>query len=336
MKQFISEILPFVALFSMLWFASCKAQEKLEMNIIAQEKGNALYEVGDEYGVFYSGDACFWCTEGIWDNVPGVVDVKSGYLGGSHPANPTYQDHGNYAEGNKITYDPNIISISELIEYYFLVHSFGRSPDRGQSYRAVLHVSEKEKAIAKKHYNNAVRQHGKFQQDLIVGQINWFDAEDYHQDYLKRLDAGKSVPNVGYGMAESVPRRARAVEKIKKKQNEKKLTKKQAYIMLDGGTERPFSSPLNSEKRSGVYVSPATGDTLFHSSDKFVSGSGWPSFDSSTDKVGIGNAEQGGYEIIEKSTGYHLGHLFMGEGFTSENKRFCVNGDALLFVPDEK
>ena len=74
---------------------------------------------------------------------------------------------------------------------------------------------------------------------------------------------------------------------------------------------------------------------LFVSSDKFNSGTGWPSFDSATDKVTLGKAEQGGYEVIEKSTGHHLGHLFLNEGFTDENKRYCINGDALEFIPDE-
>ena len=103
--------------------------------------------------------------------------------------------------------------------------------------------------------------------------------------------------------------------------------------MVRGGTERAFSSPLNKEKRSGVYVSAATGDVLFHSDDKFNSGTGWPSFDTATSNVALGPAEQGGYEVIEKSTGYHLGHLFQGELFTDKDKRYCINGDALIFIP---
>lgn len=108
------------------------------------------------------------------------------------------------------------------------------------------------------------------------------------------------------------------------------------YIMVNGGTEARFSSPLNNEKRAGVYTSPATGDTLFVSSAKFDSGTGWPSFDSATDKVGLGPYEQGGREVIEKSTGYHLGHVFFDEGFTSKNKRYCINGDALEFIPEKQ
>lgn len=113
------------------------------------------------------------------------------------------------------------------------------------------------------------------------------------------------------------------------------LNQEQYDIMVNGGTEARFSSPLNDEKRKGVFVSPATGDTLFVSTAKFNSGTGWPSFDTATDKVKLGVAEQGGYEVLEKSTGYHLGHLFVGEGFTDKNKRYCINGNALIFKADE-
>ena len=114
-------------------------------------------------------------------------------------------------------------------------------------------------------------------------------------------------------------------------ENPHKLNGNQYYIMVNSGTESRFSSSLNSEKRNGVYVSAATGDTLFHSSAKFDSRTGWPSFDAATSKVALGPYEQGGREVIEKSTGYHLGHIFYNEGFTTKNKRFCINGGALIF-----
>ena len=111
------------------------------------------------------------------------------------------------------------------------------------------------------------------------------------------------------------------------------LSLKQVNILKRGFTERAWSSDLNSEKRKGVYVSVVTGEVLFTSDDKFDSRTGWPSFDKATVNVMLGPKEQGGYEIIEATTGYHLGHVFYNEGFTDENVRYCVNGSVLTFIP---
>ena len=296
-------------------------------DIIYQTEGNAVHVDGNGLAYFYAGDACFWCTESIWDDIHGVMDVKSGYLGGTRPESPTYSFHGNYAEGNKILYNPAIVSLEELIDYYFLFHSHGHSPDRGSSYRAVIHIPGK-------YYLDQVQSkvRGKFYQQIIIGQINWFDAEDYHQNYVARLQRGEKVQNPQYGLNESIPRKNAAIKKYKEYILERDNVEAHA-IMVKGRTEGRFTSPLNNEKRAGYYVSAATGDTLFVSTDKFDSGTGWPSFDDATNNVAIGKAEQGGHEVIEKSTGYHLGHLFKNEGFTDKESRYCINGDALIFVP---
>lgn len=188
-----------------------------QVKIMNQLQGNASSTYG-KYAVFYAGDACFWCTEGIWDEVPGVVDVESGYLGGTYPDEPTYTSHGDYAEGNKIIYDPYKVSFAELVEYYFLFHSFGKSPDKGKSYRAVIHAENNVEKIVLE-YTKAAKANGVFSQQVIIGKVNWFDAEYYHQNYIKRLEAGERVANPGYGRNESIPRRDRALKLIKPKMN---------------------------------------------------------------------------------------------------------------------
>ena len=294
------------------------------------------YELKEGQKVAYFADACYWCTEGIWEQLEGVVSVESGFIGGDYPSEPTYAVHGNFAEGNRIVYDPTKISYAELVDAYFDGHSHGRSPDRGESYRAIAfyngHIQDLQ---ARKRYEKELEDYGQFQQELRpVSDANWFIGPAIHQDYIRRLERGENVPNSRYGRNESIPRRDRALEEITAKKK-KKLSYEAHNIMVKGNTERPFSSPLNKEKRSGVYVSAATGDTLFKSGDKFNSRTGWPSFDAASSRVVLGKAEQGGYEVIEKSNGYHLGHLFLNEGFTDENKRYCINGDALEFIPDE-
>ena len=329
MKQFILDLLPFGALGLLFMFAvSCaNAQPTKKQMEYELKKG--------EQEAFFA-DACYWCTEGIWESLNGVISVESGFVGGTRPDKPTYAEHGNFAEGNRIVYDPLKISYAKLVDAYFDGHSHGRSPDRGQSYRAIaFYDGDIQKQQAEDRFKREINSYGEFKQELKdVKEANWFIGPRDHQDYIARLERGESVPNAAYGRGESIPRRDRALRKISARQK-KKLNKHAYRIMVKKGTERPFSSPLNGEKRSGYYVSAATGDTLFRSTAKFDSGTGWPSFDSATGKVALGKAEQGGYEVIEKSNGYHLGHLFLNENFTDEDKRYCINGDALEFIPDE-
>ena len=324
-------MLPYLALFALLYTASSCAQRKINKQPLK------TYELKEGQQQAYFADACYWCTEGIWESLEGIISVESGFVGGTYPERPSYANHGDFAEGNRIVYDPKKITYAQLVDAYFDGHSHGRSPDKGPSYRAIAFYQDNDEGqILTKRYDEELERFGAFKQEIKpFEEVNWFIGPKDHQDYLKRLEGGEVVPNRPYGLHESIPRRDKALEKITAKKK-KKLTDEQAYILLKKGTERPFSSPLNAEKRSGVYVSAATGDTLFHSRDKFNSGTGWPSFDDATDKVAIGQAEQGGHEVIEKSTGYHLGHLFKGEGFTPKNARYCINGGSLIFIPDEK
>ncbi len=110
------------------------------------------------------------------------------------------------------------------------------------------------------------------------------------------------------------------------------LTDEQYYILRRSGTERPFSSPLNSEKRGGLYVCAADSTQLFVSDDKFDSGTGWPSFDAAKNLEYEWDGRA--LEVRCISCGGHLGHLFKHEGFTEKNLRYCINGDALTFFPD--
>ncbi len=333
MKNFISEMLPYMVLFAMLFTASSCAQKKMnkEGNVKQLEK-----KLDKKYENAIFADACFWCVESVFESIEGVHEVLSGYAGGKMK-NPTYRNHGKHAEAVKVYYDSSIVSYKDLVDAYFDGHSHGLSPDRGPSYRAVIFPDNhyQEQIVSDRLAKETV----KFKQEIMLyADANWHVAEDYHQDYVKRYEAGESVANVSYVRGESIPRRERFKKSTSvrlKKDWKKELDNEEYHIMVKKGTERPFSSPLNSEKRVGVYVSASTGDILFRSADKFNSGTGWPSFDDATDKVSLGPAEQGGYEVIEKSTGHHLGHLFLNENFTDENKRYCINGDALEFIPDE-
>jgi len=107
------------------------------------------------------------------------------------------------------------------------------------------------------------------------------------------------------------------------------------YIMVKEGTEPPYQNAYFENHEKGVYVSAATGDVLFTSDDKYDSGTGWPSFVKPA-KPGMveirSDADGQRDEVIEKSTGLHLGHVFDDGPANRGGKRYCMNSGALKFI----
>lgn len=115
------------------------------------------------------------------------------------------------------------------------------------------------------------------------------------------------------------------------------LSDEQYHVLCEHGTERAFTSPLNNEKRDGVYACAACGEALFLSDHKYDSGSGWPSFYQPIDG-GLGTQQDDRYgmnrtEIHCAKCGGHLGHVFP-DGPQPTGLRYCMNGVALNFKPD--
>ena len=113
------------------------------------------------------------------------------------------------------------------------------------------------------------------------------------------------------------------------------LTPDQFYIMVQSGTEPPFHNAYWNNHEAGTYVSAATGDVLFSSADKFDSGTGWPSFVKAVNPsvVEIRKDPDGEREeVIERSTGLHLGHVFDDGPVERGGKRFCMESGALKFI----
>lgn len=116
-----------------------------------------------------------------------------------------------------------------------------------------------------------------------------------------------------------------------------KLTPDEYDIMVNKGTEPPFKNAYWNNHQKGIYVSAATGDTLFSSADKFDSGTGWPSFTKPVSANKVAFIKDGSYgmertEVVEKSTGLHLGHVFDDGPVDRGGKRYCMNSAALKFI----
>ena len=115
------------------------------------------------------------------------------------------------------------------------------------------------------------------------------------------------------------------------------LTPNQYEIMVNRGTEQPYKNAYYNNHEKGIYVSAATGEVLFSSDDKYDSHTGWPSFVKAVDpgKIEIVQDNSLGMtrdEVIEKSTGLHLGHVFDDGPADRGGKRYCMNSGALKFI----
>ena len=161
------------------------------------------------------GGGCFWCTEAIFQMLPGVKSVASGYAGGAKE-NPTYKEvcSGNtgHAEVIQVEYDPNVVSYDKILETFWQAHDpttmNRQGNDAGTQYRSIILYSneaqkkaaEKSKGEAQKHFSSPIV-------TQIVPLGKFYKAEDYHQDYYH------SNPNQPYCRAIIQPK----VEKFEKK-----------------------------------------------------------------------------------------------------------------------
>ena len=151
-----------------------------------------------EVAVLASG--CFWCTEAVYEHVPGVKKVVSGYTGG-HVANPTYQQvcegTTGHAEGTRIEFDPGVVSYAQLLEIFFESHDpttlNRQGADEGTQYRSAIFYATPEQKAAAEAAKQAAQKHF---DDPIVTEVTplgvFYEAEGYHQDYFK------NNPNAGY------------------------------------------------------------------------------------------------------------------------------------------
>jgi len=122
------------------------------------------------------------------------------------------------------------------------------------------------------------------------------------------------------------------------KSEPKKLTEEEESVLINKGTEAPFKGKYFAFWDKGTYICKRCGMPLYRSENKFEANCGWPSFDEEIPGAVKRTPDPDGVrtEISCARCGGHLGHVFIGEGFTEKNTRHCVNSISMDFIPEKK
>jgi peptide-methionine (S)-S-oxide reductase len=142
------------------------------------------------------GGGCFWCLEAVYDDLKGVVDVVSGYMGGRRP-NPTYEQVctgvTGHAEVVQVTFDPQQIGYRDILGVFFSIHDpttlNRQGADVGTQYRSVIfHHTPEQKRVAEEMIAELDKE-GVFGAPIVTEVVEadvFYPAEDYHQEYFRR------------------------------------------------------------------------------------------------------------------------------------------------------
>jgi peptide methionine sulfoxide reductase msrA/msrB len=311
-----------------------------EVEVMPNYKNSKFKEI-------YLAGGCFWGVEAYFDKILGVEYTEVGYANGK-TEDTSYKeiDSTGHAETVRVVYDPEVVELEEILEYYFKIIDptilNRQGNDIGTQYRTgIFYKNEDDEQVI----SNFIESIKSEYDSEIVTEVepleNFVIGEEYHQDYLEKNPNGYCHINLS-----DIPNRKpeinpRDYEKPSDEEIKEKLTEEEYEITQGKGTEPPFKNEYNDNKAKGIYVDIVTGQPLFSSRDKYDSGSGWPSFTKPIDKGLLRYLEDKSIgmeriEVLSISGDTHLGHVFNDGPEDEGGLRYCMNSGSLRFIPLEK
>ena len=318
---------------------------------LAEEPMTGITEESMESGnIIYLAGGCFWGLEKLMQSIPGVTDAVSGYANGAGEAGANYSavcaGGTGFRETVQVTYDPGLVSLDALLLAYFYVVDptveNRQGNDVGSQYQTgVYYTDDASKETVER---IAALERGRRETFAVeIGPlVNFFPAEEYHQDYLDKNPNGYChIPRAEIELFSQMKIDPGDYKKPAAEAIGDRLTDEQYRVTQEGATESPFQNEFWDQFEKGIYVDVVTGEPLFSSADKFESGCGWPAFSKPIEEPAVVELPDDSHgmhrtEVRSRAGDSHLGHVFTGDRESPNGVRYCINSASLRFVPYEK